>query len=419
MLRERLRKDYRECYERSAHRERIRLLANKLHDLEYLDVVVVDHVHEWLRFTEHCGQLGIQIPFRVRSPVVDAYVQQRLPGGSASRHRFIRASIRIFIEADENGDFRRKLRTRTEPGGNLFENWAVPYLAFLKEHRCVSEKTLRRGALALGRFMEFLESGGIGDLKQLTAAHVHDFCSRRPDHHKPITWSGYVGYVRRLLKHAFAQGMLPRDLSAAAAGCRQYRDSGLHDVLCEAEVERLLSSTDRSSGIGRRDYALLLLAARYGLRPADIRGMQLEDIRWREGAIVIQQSKTGRKLTLPLLQDVSEAMISCLRNGRPPTKARNVFVRHRAPFEPYGVNNNFSSIARKAMRNAGLQGRPGRKGLYLLRHTLATRLLDAEVPVKTIGDVLGHASADSTLGYMKVDVRHLRAAAISIAEVLQ
>ena len=87
-----------------------------------------------------------------------------------------------------------------------------------------------------------------------------------------------------------------------------------------------MSSTDRSSGIGRRDYALLLLAARYGLRPADIRGMQLEDIRWREGAIVIQQSKTGRKLTLPLLQDVSEALISYLRNGRPPTKARNVFV---------------------------------------------------------------------------------------------
>ena len=116
MLRERLRKDYRECYERSAHRERIRLLANKLHDLEYLDVVVVDHVHEWLRFTEHCGQLGIQIPFRVRSPVVDAYVQQRLPGGSASRHRFIRASIRIFIEADENGDFRRKLRNANRTG---------------------------------------------------------------------------------------------------------------------------------------------------------------------------------------------------------------------------------------------------------------------------------------------------------------
>ncbi len=418
MLGERLRKDYRHWYERSPHRDRIRLLAKKLHDLEYLDVVVDDHIHEWLRFTRHCKQLGIQIPSTVRSPVVDAYVRRRLPRGSASRGRFIRASIRIFIEADDNGHFRRRLQTRTEPSGQLFATWAVPYLVFLKEHRSVAETTLRKGTLALGRFMEFLESAGIRDLKELTVAHVHDFCSRRPNV-KPITWNGSVGFIRRFLKYAFVQGVLPRELSAAAAAGRQYQDTDLRDVLSEAQVQRLLGSVDRSSAIGRRDYALLLLAARYGLRAGDIRRMRLEAIRWRESTIVFHQSKTGRKLSLPLLPDVSEALIAYLRNGRPLTKARNVFVRHKAPFEAYGRHNNFCNVTRKAMKNAGLQQRSGAKGLYLLRHTLATRLLDAEVPVKTISDVLGHASADSTFGYLKVDVRHLRAASLSIAEVLQ
>jgi integrase len=167
-----------------------------------------------------------------------------------------------------------------------------------------------------------------------------------------------------------------------------------------------------------RDYAVLLLAARYGMRPSDILRLRLDDIHWREGSIIFHQSKTGKPVILPLLPDVSDALIKYLRKGRPSTTSRHIFVRHLVPFEAFAHVMSLYSIMRSALRKAGLDQRPGLRGFSLLRHTLATRMLGAHVSIKTIGDILGHTSTESTFIYTKVDVGALRSASLSIAEVL-
>ena len=169
--------------------------------------------------------------------------------------------------------------------------------------------------------------------------------------------------------------------------------------------------------IGRRDYAVLLLAARYGLRPCDLRQLRLDAVGWRERMLSITQAKTGRVLILPLLPDVADALIAYLRNGRPATSARHVFVRHKAPFEPFVAANNLATIMRQALQRIGLDQREGRRGLYLLRHTLASRMLASGCPLKRIGDVLGHASTDTTMEYASVDLTALRRVAITETEV--
>jgi integrase len=194
---------------------------------------------------------------------------------------------------------------------------------------------------------------------------------------------------------------------------------GLHDTLTDADLDKLLKSIDRSEAIGKRDYAVLLLAARYGMRPSDIRRICLDDIHWRDRSIVFCQAKTGRQLTLPLLPDVAEALIDYLRDGRPATAVRTIFVRHKAPFEPFGPDNNLYQVMSKALRQAGLDHRAGMKGLYVCRHTLATRMLSAKVPLKTIGDILGHGSTSSTLVYTRIDLSALRSVSLSIREVLR
>ena len=162
---------------------------------------------------------------------------------------------------------------------------------------------------------------------------------------------------------------------------------------------------------------MLLLAGRYGLRPSDIRQLLLEHVDWRHGRIALRQSKTGQVLSLPLLPDVAAALSSYLRYGRPTTDSRHVFVRHRAPFEAFVPANNLSTIMRAALGRAGLAHRHGRRGLSLLRHSLATQLLAAGQPLKAIGDILGHVRLDSTLIYAKVDLATLRTVAISPADV--
>lgn len=411
-------KEYAQWYQLSSQMERMDFIAKSLISRQYQDVVVDEHVREWVRFVKDCDDREINIPSNIYAQEIADYIRRRFPKGSSSRRRFIWASIRIFIEADAQGHFSPRIRPAPKIRTRLFQDWIPPYLFLLSRHRGVSLKTIAKNTFALGLFMDFLDRIGVVDPENLKAKHIHDFCLN-PDGRKPVTWIYYLGIIRRFLKYMFSQGRLERDLSSAVVPAKHYRHGGLHDVLTETELNKLLSSLDRSSALGRRDTAIILLAARYGMRPSDIRRIRLEDIQWRQGRIAFTQSKTIRQLTLPLLPDVSKALIDYLRNGRPQTQARNIFVRHKAPFEPFVPSDNLFHVMVKALGRAGLDQRPGRRGLYLFRHTLATRMLDADVPIKMIADLLGHSSTDSAFGYTKIDWPRLRSAALSIREVLQ
>jgi len=418
MLARNLSEEYQEYYQRCHYRERIDMLAASLVNLKYSGDVIDQHVHEWLRFSSYCDNADIDVPSSIYAQEISDYVQWRLPNGSGSRRRFIRASLRILIEADDHGAFERRIHAQSQPTTAIFKMWVPPYVGFLKEHRGVSEKTLRENRFILREFTEFVEHLGIRDLSSLNAVHVHNFCMN-PNRRKPITWVSYIGIVRRFLQYVFSQQGMEQDLSFAVGGAKYYRYAGLHDVFTGPELDKLLVSMDRSDAIGKRDYAVLLLAARYGMRPSDIRQISLDDIHWRDGCIIFCQSKTGKQLSLPLLPEVSEALIEYLRDGRPETQVRNIFVRHKAPFEPFAPNDNLSRIMDKALRRAGLEQRSGPRGLYLLRHNLATSMLAANVSIKIIGDILGHTSTASTFVYTKIDLPALRSASLSIAEVLR
>lgn len=418
MFREWLLDHHRTSYLESGYKGRIDLVAQSLVRKRYLRAVVIGHLKEWLRFTRHLTRLKLRLPSTVYDRAVSEYIRRRFPSGSDSRFRFIRASVRILIEADEVGDFPRRLRAPQRPTNRLFGSCVPGYLESLRRLRHLKDRTLTKRARHLALFTEFLQEAGVSSLRQIHASHVQEFLIGLRGRHAH-TIRGYASTLRTFLRWSLFEGLIGRDLSAAARGVRHYQQARLPDVLTPAEFDALMGTVDRSTAVGRRDDAVLQLAACYGLRPSDIRLLSLDDIEWRAARITLTQSKTGRPLVLPLMPRVARALQEYLRRGRPNTLSRIVFVRHRAPFEPFGPNNNLSTIMREALRRAGLARRPGRRGLYLFRHTLATRMLAQGQPLKTIGDVLGHAHTDSTLFYTKVDLPSLRAAALSIAEVRQ
>jgi integrase len=408
--------DYVQRYRASPHKARIDQITAALVTRRYRDAVVTQHLHEWLQLTSYFDARGIALPSRVGAPEVQAYLTQRLPHGSASRQRFIRASARIFLETDAHGDFRRRIGAAPAcPVAAWFAPLLEAYGLFLHRHRGLADRTVRKRAWQLSQFAEFVEHTGITSIAQIQAGHLQRFCTHLPQ--GPATRLTYGVTLRSFLRWAYVEDRVPTDLSAATISARHHRHRGVRDVLSDDELARLLAAVDRSSAIGRRDYAVLMLAARYGLRPSDIRRLCLEDVRWRQSLIALRQAKTGRPLVLPLLPDVAAALIAYLREGRPVTEARQLFIRHRAPFEPFVPANNLNAIMRTALRRAGLAARPGRRGLSLFRHTLATRLLAAECPIKTISDVLGHVSSDTTMEYANIDLHALRRVALSEAEV--
>lgn len=406
--------DDRERYQASAHKLTIDHIGSSLVNLRYADEVIRQHLHEWLRFCVHLEETGISPLPAANSDLVQNYLAKRIAGLSASRARFVRASVRIFSEADEKGKFRRRINS--PPSTPIwFIQGLTQYLQFVRVHRGLSEKTERKYRQKLSAFAHFLESCGIGQLGAITPQHIREFYENAGG----MPRRSYGSTLRAFFSWAAAQGWLSKSLGDAIPRPRQYRHVGLPDVLNQSDVERLLAAVDRSTPLGRRDYAILLLAARYGLRPSDIRQLTLDDIDWRGVRIDLRQVKTGRSLALPLLPEVAHALSAYLRDGRPASTNRVIFLRHCAPFEPFANENNLNAIMRKALRLAGLHDRSGRRGLYLLRHTLATQLLASGRPLKTISDLLGHASTQTTYVYTKVDLVGLRTVAIAEEEVNQ
>jgi integrase len=404
-------------YQASPHKLRIDHVAGSLVARRYLDGTLAAHLREWLRLTTYFDAQGVSLPSSVAAPEVQAYVADRLPHRSVGRQQFIRASARIFLEMDEQGHVRRRIATAVRrPLPPWFELAVSPYEVFLRSARGLAAGTVSRRVWQLTQFAEYLERTGVHTIAAIQANQIQQFFTQLQAQ-AAATRRNYAVSVRSFLRWAAAEGRLPIDLSAAVITTRHYRQAGIRDVLGDHEVARVLDGVNRSHVTGRRDYAVLMLAARYGMRPSDIRQLRLEDVHWREGVIAIRQAKTGGPLALPLLPDVLAALVAYLRDGRPTTEHRQVFVRHRAPFGPFAAGNGLSQIMRGALRRAGIHDRPGRRGLYLFRHTLATRMLAAGCPMKTIGDVLGHVSTDTTMEYANVDLVTLRGVALSEVEV--
>jgi len=277
-------------------------------------------------------------------------------------------------------------------------------------HRGLAQKTIRKYIQKLSAFAQYLEGAGVKQLGGITPQHVREFYENAK---RGVPRRSYGSALRVFFRRAAAEGWLSNSLGDAIPRPRQYRFVNLPDVLSQSDVDRIPAAVDRSTPLGRRDYAILLLAARYGLRPSDIRQLTLDDIGWRGARIDIRQMKTGRPLALPLLPDVADALSAYLRDGRPVSANRTIFLRHLAPFEPFAAENNLMAIMRAALRRAGLSERKGRRGVYLFRHTLATGLLASGRSLKVIADVLGHASTQTTYGYTRVDMVGLRGVAIS------
>ena len=196
------------------------------------------------------------------------------------------------------------------------------------------------------------------------------------------------------------------------------RDATIPSVWDQELVVRLLEAVDRSSAKGKRDFAILLLACRLGLRVGDIRTLKLDQIHWEDSTIEVTQSKTGMPLSLPLTNEVGEALIDYLKSGRPQTAYREVFLKVNPPFDPFIENSNLHHIVTYWRQLAGIRFRtPQKRGMHSLRHTLATRLLEKGTPFTTIAGILGHTSLESTRIYAKADVEALRSVALDPEEV--
>ncbi|TVQ28603.1 MAG: integrase [Spirochaetaceae bacterium] len=269
------------------------------------------------------------------------------------------------------------------------------------------------------RMLLFLDQHGVSDLKAITAREISAFLKSQIELDSRTVATMLVA-CRAFFRHLKRTGLTDDELAEKLPKIKANRQFRLPRVWRREDVLAVLNSIDRGSPVGKRDYAILLLITRYGLRSLDVRTLKLSSLRWNENLIEIVQSKTGEPLRLPLLQDVGWAIIDYLRNGRPPSPLPEVFLTSTVPFRPFGVHScGLNAILAKRVRQAGVAfPRDVPKGVHALRHTLASLMLAQGVELPVISAVLGHLSSESTGVYLHTDIEALRQCALDPEEVL-
>jgi integrase/recombinase XerD len=267
----------------------------------------------------------------------------------------------------------------------------------------------------LERFTNYLYDIGLKKIEELQASHVNGF-TQFSTQYTASTVRNTFTCLRGFLSFIYEKGYTDKNLSFVIPSIRLARECTIPSAYSRDEVERILSCINRSNIKEIRDYAMLLLAARLGLRASDITNLTFSSLNWEKNLIEIVQEKTKKLLQLPLLNEVGDAIIDYLRL-RPKVLSEYVFLRIENPPEKMHGHSLYE-ITNKYIKRAKVYVPPGKKhGPHALRHSLSSMMLEKNVPLPVISEILSHASTETTKVYLKIDVSHLRECALEVPDI--
>ncbi len=289
------------------------------------------------------------------------------------------------------------------------ERCTQAYEQYLREVRALAEATILNYVPFIHSFLEGRFGDGRVTLSRLCARDVVGFVQRQAPRLHTKRAKLMTSALRSFLNYARFRGQVVLDLAAAVPVVADWSMPSIPRAISADQVHQLLASIDRRTATGRRDYAILLLLARLGLRSSEVAFLELDDIDWNTGTLSVR-GKSGLRNDLPLPPEVGEAIAAYLRDGRPPSTNRRVFLRAKAPIGGFRGASGVGSIVRHALKRAGINAPT--YGAHQFRHGLATEMLRHGASLGEIGDVLGHRHPQTTTIYTKVDLEALRTLAL-------
>lgn len=384
----------------------------ELRRLQLSPGTVYGHCKELQEFADYCSQNAIQI-YRFDTGI--AYFLQRYGSDMTDsaiklteKERATRRTIRFLDDIYQFGCARR----------NSHHDYRVPvaYADVLEDYlnHCIKNNgasgTIDVKRTKLKQFLCYLDGRQIL-LPDVTASNVSDYMTTLCQY-KRATIHIISSVLRDFFRYLHASGILKSDLAGDVPRPKIYVEESFPETWTPEEIQQLLSAINRRTAIGKRDYAMILLAVLLGMRAGDICALKFKEIDWHKKVITYRQQKSGKINTLPLLPPIGEAIINYLKNGRLVSDCDNVFIRHVHPYGPIASSSTLSETIKRYMRQAGLTIKE-RKVAHSMRHTVASTLLRDGVPLMTISNILGHDTPKTTIAYTKIDLPALRKCALS------
>jgi integrase/recombinase XerD len=396
--------------------ELIESVSKKMRELEYSEKTMMAYEKVWISFKAFARKENIQF-YTTETGLV--FLEDRCKFITKFPVKYtMEEKVRAINRIDEYykyGIISTKRSHRKEyVFPEEFRDQVRTYIIYRKTEG-LSKSRIQSISGYLERFTNYLHDIGLRKITELDVSHVHGFIEFSTQYTASTIRATFT-CLRGFLSFTYEKGYLGKDLSCIIPSIRQGRDCTIPSAFSKDEVEKILNCIDRCNTKGKRDYAMLLLAARLGLRSSDIAGLTFSSLNWEQNQIEIVQEKTEKRLQLPLLNEVGDAIIDYLR-FRPKVSLKYVFLRVENPPEKLH-NHSLYEIVNKYMSRAGVHIPQGKKhGPHALRHSLSSLMLESRVPLPVISEILSHASSDTTKIYLKIDVSQLRECALDVPNI--
>ena len=328
-------------------------------------------------------------------------------------HTSMRRALMLLLEYQVSGCIAGSIQRSGYAIPKEHEELCEQFFEYLRQERMLRERTIGVYRRCLSKALSFFAGHGITNLSTIGTSEMETYL---------LTMAGlskaYINGNLTVLKRFF-EFLSTRDSTATPIvfpAVPYYKDRKIPEYYTAEEVHRILAAVDRSNPTGKRNYAMILLAARYGLRIGDIRELKFSEVDFSNNTISIVQSKTGRPLTHTLLPDVGWALIDYLKHGRPQSSSPCIFVRHTVPYKELGSNDNMIQVIQKYANAAGIMKSSTHKrcSFHMLRYSLATELLEKNVSLSTISGILGHSELNITAKYTQLNTNQLKECALEV-----
>lgn len=286
------------------------------------------------------------------------------------------------------------------------------YIEFLKKSD-LSDKTIEGKKFNIMQFLHFLETNGITKISNVQSKIILIYIDSLRNYANS-TKVTILYTLKSFFNFLTTNNYNTHQLSHFFLIIRSNKLEKLPSYYTNHEIQTILSHVDRNTAIGRRDYLILILAIQLGMRAGDIRDLKLNDIKWHLEKIEIIQGKTKNSLQLPLSEGLKYALIDYLKNGRPVSDDPHIFIRHRTPYGRFEKGNVFWSVINKYLVLAKIDVKDRKRGLHAMRHSLASNLLQENIPLPVISGILGHENSNTTMEYLRIDINQLRMAGLEV-----
>lgn len=383
---------------------------------KYKEACIKKFIHTWDHLEKYMIRSGLTCYCR---DVGDSYIKDRfgdIPYCTLKKSQKDKVRhIQVLSDYQESGTIKRKRAMVPEIifTGKL----GVPFNRFIEYSKAIkrSESTIQRYKERIKTLYLDLQQSGKG-IADIGASYMVQYISRLDRTRRETDRNNILMTIRVFLRYLCNESLLQdnrEEYWMSILKPRPVRQPKIPSVYSREEVERLIEAIDRGNPQGKRDYVMVLLAARYGLRVSDIVGLRHCNLDWANNRIVLFQQKTGKKVELPLSEEVGSAIVEYLRFGRPDINEPYVFITAMAPYSKLSSTVLYSTIT-DYMRRADIGFEERKHGSHSLRHSLASNLLGLNEPMPVISEILGHSGTESTMCYLRVNFKQLKQCALEV-----